>query len=131
MTPIINVKKRTFTPSNRHSSNNNQQLTSIMALPTTKRPNAIGILTNRYVFTALVFFVWMLLIDGNNLFSQLRIRNQIEEMKEKEDYYKNEIKLVNQSLKELDNKATIEKFARETYLMKRPNEDIYVVEEKK
>lgn len=102
-----------------------------MAPPTTKRPNAISILTNRYVFTALVFFVWMLLIDGNNIFSQFRIRNQIEEMKEKEKYYENEIKLVNQSLKELDNKATIEKFARETYLMKRPNEDIYVVEEKK
>ena len=102
-----------------------------MAKTSSKRPNAISILTNRYVFTALVFFIWMLLIDGNNFFSQLRIRNQIEEMKEKEEYYKNEIKLVNQSLKELDNKATIEKFARETYLMKRPNEDVYVVEEKK
>lgn len=102
-----------------------------MAKPSSKRPNIISILTNRYVFTALVFFIWLLLIDGNNFFSQLRIRNQIEEMKEKEEYYKNEIKLVNQSLKELDNKATIEKFARETYLMKRPNEDVYVVEEKK
>lgn len=50
-------------------------------------------------------------------------------MKEKKIYYEKEIKTVNQSLKELNNKATIEKFARETYLMKRPSEDIYVVEE--
>lgn len=100
-----------------------------MASKLPQNPNTVKILTNRYVFTALVFFVWMLLIDGNNIFSQFRIKNQIEGMKEKKIYYEKEIKTVNQSLKELNNKATIEKFARETYLMKRPSEDIYVVEQ--
>ncbi|MEZ4883773.1 MAG: hypothetical protein R3E32_03465 [Chitinophagales bacterium] len=86
---------------------------------------------NKYAITGLIFFLWMMVFDTNTIPSQVRLDMQINEMEQKKDYYKNEIEVVNQSLKDLlTNEATQEKFARENYLMKRKNEDVFVIEYK-
>ncbi len=88
-------------------------------------------LKNKYILTGMFFFLWMMLFDTNTIPSQFRLKNQIDEMEQKKAYYKNEIQVVNQSLEDLlNNEATQEKFARENYLMKKRNEDVFVIEYK-
>ncbi len=86
---------------------------------------------NKYALTLFIFLLWMMVFDTNTLPSQVRLSMQINEMEQKKDYYKEEIEVVNQSLEDLlTNEATQEKFARENYLMKRKNEDVFVIEYK-
>lgn len=73
----------------------------------------------------------MLVFDDNNFFSQLRIADQAEQLKNDEALYRQRIDSLKSSLDELKNKDAIETFAREKYFMKRPNEDIFVVDEVK
>ncbi len=83
---------------------------------------------NKYVFTTLVFMLWMLLFDSNTFLSQVRMRMEINEMQTIQTFYRQEIQKSNAELKELlTNSATLEKFAREHYLMKRPDEDVFII----
>jgi len=87
-----------------------------------------GWLKNRYVLTTLLFLIWMLFFDGNTFLSQIKMRMEIKEMKGIQDFYRAEILKSNSELKELlTNNATLEKFAREHYLMKRPEEDVFII----
>lgn len=85
-------------------------------------------LRNKYVLTLLLFMIWIAFFDQNNLvdrFSNLKKLNQLTKEKE---YYKKKILEDKQRLKELKSDSDdLEKFARETYFMKKDNEDVYVV----
>ena len=88
------------------------------------------ILRNKFVLTILVFGVWIVLFDQNNLvdrFSDMKTLRQIENEKE---YYQNKIKEDQKRINELtSDKDDLEKFAREKYLMKKDNEVIFIVVE--
>jgi len=85
-------------------------------------------LKNKYVFTTLAFIVWMLFFDRNDVISQFKLRNKLNQLEEDKSYYKEEIRQDRQNLKLLlTNPKTLEKFAREKYLMKKDNEDIYLI----
>lgn len=76
----------------------------------------------------LAFLVWMLFFDRNDLTAQYEYRNEVDKLEEEKEFYTKEIKNADVALKELTtNLNSLEKFARERYLMKRENEDIYVV----
>lgn len=83
---------------------------------------------NKYVLTILVFLVWIILLDPNNLVSRVReikTRNRLEQEKE---YYMNRIEEDRRKLKELrTSNENLEKFAREQYRMKKPDEDLFII----
>ncbi|MCU0377794.1 MAG: hypothetical protein MUC78_05990 [Bacteroidales bacterium] len=83
---------------------------------------------NRYVLTLLIFLIWIILIDPNNLISRvrdLRTRNRL--LREKE-FYMGRIEEDRRKLNELrTSNENLEKFAREQYLMKKPDEDLFVI----
>jgi cell division protein DivIC len=83
---------------------------------------------NRYMLTILIFLVWLLLIDSNNLIErvhQIHTRNSLAREKE---YYMKRIEEDKQKLKELRTSSeNLEKFAREQYHMKKPNEDLFII----
>lgn len=85
------------------------------------------IVTNRYGLLLLVFLVWMFFFDTNSWLTHQKLDNEISEMKNNIDYYKTEIKKDKQTLKTLNDSVEIEKFARETYFMKRENEDVFII----
>ncbi len=88
----------------------------------------INILKNKYVFTTLIFFLWLLIFDQNNLIDRSQNIEQLEQLKKDKIYYKQRIEHAKNRLKELKtDEKTLEKFAREQYLMKRDNEDVFVV----
>lgn len=86
-------------------------------------------LNNRYVYATLAFLVIILFVDQFNLFEQIRLHKSLKDQKQQIEYYENEIAKNKQYLDNLQNDtATMEKVAREQYLMKRDNEIIYLIE---
>jgi len=83
---------------------------------------------NRYVLTTAAILTWMLFFDHNDLVSQVQLRMKLADHHSKLTYYKNAIIEVNKEKQELlTDKAMLEKFAREKYRMKRPDEDLFVI----
>lgn len=86
-------------------------------------------LNNRYVYATLAFLVVFLFIDQFNLFEQIKLHRSLKDQKRQIDYYEQEIQYSKQYLHDLQNDtATMEKVAREQYMMKRDNEVIYLIE---
>lgn len=96
---------------------------------------------NKYFIATTSFAVWVIFFDVNNLFSQLESQGKLNELKQSQQYYEAEIKKHHKEIEDLsinipdtltdrERIKTLERFARETYLMKKDNEDIFVIETK-
>jgi len=86
-------------------------------------------LNNRYVYTTVIFVVVILFIDQFNLFEQIRLHRSLKDQKQQIEYYDKEIKKSKEYLNALQNDtATMEKVAREQYMMKRDDEVVYIIE---
>lgn len=84
------------------------------------------------MYTTILFLVVILFIDQFNLFEQIRLRKALKDQKQQIEYYEKELKASKQYLDDLNNDtATMEKVAREQYMMKRDNEVIYLIETQK
>jgi cell division protein FtsB len=92
---------------------------------------ALNLLRNKYLIAGIAFIVWMLFFDRNDLMSQYEYRKQLNKLKDEKEFYTREIDKTVTDLNELTtNRSRLEKFAREKYLMKKENEDIFVIIEK-
>jgi cell division protein DivIC len=86
---------------------------------------------NFYFVVGTLFFLWMLLLDNNDLTSRIKLGRKLKSLQNEKEYYQEKIKEVETDRDELfGDKESIEKFAREKYLMKKETEDIFIVEEK-
>ncbi len=89
-------------------------------------------LRNRYALTLICFFIYMLFFDRHDLISQMQLKQELGKLEENKEYYKLQIDQTSEDLNDLlTNDNNLEKFAREKYLMKKPNEDIFVIAEDK
>lgn len=90
------------------------------------------ILRNRYIVTIIAFAIWMLFFDSNTLFSHWRMAGEIKQLRSQEKYYEQEIETAKKNLNDFMTKSqTLERFAREQYLMKKPDEDIFIISREK
>ncbi|HXU28485.1 MAG TPA: septum formation initiator family protein [Bacteroidia bacterium] len=90
-----------------------------------------SVVTNKYLLTMVGLVVWLTFFDRNDIFTQYDLRQQVLKLEKERNYYLQEIIANNQAIEELHtNQKSLEKFARETYLMKRDNEDIFVIVKK-
>jgi len=86
---------------------------------------------NFYVVTGVIFFVWILALDANNLIMRFQLSSKYNSLENEKEYYEEKIKEVEKDRDELfGDRESLEKFAREKYLMKKETEDIFIVEEK-
>ncbi len=86
---------------------------------------------NFYVVATAIFLAWMLLLDSNNLIARYQLSSKLNSLENEKEYYEEKIKEVENDRNELfGERESIEKFAREKYLMKKESEDIFVIEEK-
>ena len=84
------------------------------------------------MLTILVFGIWMLFFDQNNLVDRMRMSAEIRQMEADREYYIDQIEKDSTRLHELTtDKDNLEKYAREQFLMKKKNEDVFVVIEEK
>ncbi|OAQ40589.1 septum formation initiator [Pedobacter psychrophilus] len=94
--------------------------------------NLLNLLRNKFFLSGIAFLVWMFFFDRNDAASQYEYRNKVNKLEEEKDFYNKEIAKADKELKELTtNVQSLEKFARERYLMKKENEDIFVVVDNK
>jgi cell division protein DivIC len=88
----------------------------------------IKIFRNKFILTLLVFSVWLLIFDRNNLIDRGKYLHALDEMEAQKIYYIEKIRHDSARLNELKTDAdNLEKFAREQYLMKKENEEIFVI----
>lgn len=84
-----------------------------------------------YFLTAFFFLLWMVALDSNNLFTRYQLSSKLGSLENEKTYYEEKIKEVEKDRDELfGDRESLEKFAREKYLMKKETEDIFIVEEK-
>ncbi len=87
-------------------------------------------LTNKYLLSALVVGVWLLFFDDRDMINTYKHRQELHKLEESRDYYKARIEDTKTELEQLkQNPALLEKYAREKYMMKRDNEDLYIMPE--
>ena len=83
---------------------------------------------NKYILTILIFFVWIIILDSNNLIKRYNEIRELKKLKQDREYYTNKIEGDRQKLRELKTgNHNLEKFAREQYRMKKPDEDLYII----
>ncbi len=87
-----------------------------------------AIFRNKYILTILIFLIWLLLLDSNNLIARYREIRELNKLRNDKEYYLKKIEVDSKKLQELktDNE-NLEKFAREQYRMKKPDEDLYII----
>ncbi len=99
-----------------------------MKFPVVKIP---AVLKNKYILTLVVFGIWVGFFDQNNLWDRSKLSSRIKQLEKQKNHYEVEIEQNQRKLKEIDESPeSLEKFAREQYLMKKKNEDIFVIVEK-
>ncbi len=88
-------------------------------------------LANKYLIAFMVFSVWMIFIDDNNIFFLRKNVNKLKEYRVEKAYFLEKIRNDSIHLQEMKaNAKNLEKFAREEFLMKKKNEDIFLIIEK-
>ncbi len=89
--------------------------------------HVVKILRNKYFLTLLIFSIWLLIFDQNNWLAQWQYKSELNKLTKEKEYYKAQIAKTKKELEELTtNPKSLEKFAREKYLMKKENEDIFL-----
>lgn len=92
----------------------------------------IDLFKNKFFLVTVAFVVWMTFFDKNDLLSQYQYRQEVSKLEQERDFYKAETEKVDKDLTELtSNPQQLEKFAREKYLMRKDNEDVFVVVKEK
>lgn len=90
------------------------------------------LLTNKYLIATVLFLVFLVFFDDRDLVTNYRHTRQLKALQQSKQYYEDEIAKTRQELKQLrTDAALLEKYAREKYLMKRDNEDVFIVKEQK
>lgn len=87
-------------------------------------------LRNKYFLTAIVFAVWLLFFDDRDIITQFRHNRDLNQLQTSRDYYLQEIRNTSSELHKLkSDPATLEKYAREKYRMKKDEEDLFIIAE--
>jgi cell division protein DivIC len=85
-------------------------------------------LTNKYLIIGIAFAIWMMFFDRNDIPLQLKRIQELNKLEASQKLMDKEIKNTKQELGLLKtNPETLEKYAREKYLMKKDNEDLFVI----
>ena len=83
---------------------------------------------NKFLLTSLFFLVWMLFFNEKDLLSEFKRKGKLKELQKSEHHLSELIKDTKLELGQLKTNAqTIEKYAREKYLMKKDNEDLFII----
>jgi cell division protein FtsB len=87
------------------------------------------ILRNKYVLATAFFVIWMVFFDRNDVFTQLEWRRELHQIQESKQYFMDRIAEDKKFSNDLQfNASALEKYAREQYLMKRDNEDLFIIQ---
>ena len=85
---------------------------------------------HKYLITIAAFLVIIVFLDENSLIQRAKHQQEINTLNSEITKYRKQFEEDTEKLKELtNNPEAMEKIASEKYLMKKPNEDIFIFEE--
>jgi cell division protein DivIC len=88
----------------------------------------LPLLKNKYALAIIIFLGWVFFFDQNNQVEQMKNLSILHQFEKDKLYYTNKIKEDSTRLTQLrTNTENLEKFAREQYLMKKQNEDVFII----
>ncbi|CAM1355319.1 MULTISPECIES: FtsB family cell division protein [Tenacibaculum] len=99
-----------------------------MNLKSLKNKSPFKIITNIYILILTVFIIWMLFLDENSYLTHREFNEEIKELETWIDYHKQKIAIDKETIEKLKDSLELERYAREKYLMKKENEDLYIIE---
>jgi len=87
-------------------------------------------LKNKYFISFAAFCVIMFFLDKNDVFTQLSRRRELKENQQSKRHYTTELASLRKQSEALrTNPVAVEKLAREKLLMKKDNEELFVISE--
>lgn len=83
-----------------------------------------------YLVFFLVVLIWVLFFDQSNLFQLYKLKQEKASLEKEMEFYSQEVEVMRLNRERLhSNEELLEAYARETYRMKKDNEDVYVIQE--
>ena len=96
----------------------------------TKLLTWLGQFKNIYLVITSFFIIWMFFFDSNSVLIQWQLSSEIKDLEQEKNYLETEIERDKALLKKFSDSIEKERFAREHYFFKKPNEDIFIIEMK-
>ena len=88
---------------------------------------SIRLIKNRYFFSAAILIVILIVFEDTNIYRQIKSHNKLSELRATNELKRQEIEEIKVKVNELTtNPQELEKFARETYHMKKENEVVFL-----
>ena len=85
---------------------------------------------NKYVLTLAGFILWLAFFSQYNLMERTRLARNLKDLEREKMYYIEQIQRDSARLQQLTTGTeALEKYAREQYYMKKPNEDLFIIVE--
>ncbi len=87
-----------------------------------------AIIRNKFFLVTVVFIVLIVFFDQHNLLDRIQTKKHLEELRQDTSFYKQKIREEREKIRQLETSPdNLERFAREQYLMKAPDEDIFII----
>ncbi|MCQ2344625.1 MAG: septum formation initiator family protein [Paludibacteraceae bacterium] len=91
-----------------------------------KRPSWV----NKYSITLLAFFIYIGFIDDSSLWKRFELYRKQKRVNDDIQFYEDRITTTQQNISDLSkNDSTLERYAREQYLMHATDEEVFIIEE--
>jgi cell division protein DivIC len=88
----------------------------------------LSVLKNKYTLTIVFLLTWLLFFDRYDFITQFNTVRELKQLEEEKQYYLTEVAKNENDLKHLqEDPIYLERFAREKYLMKDANEDVFII----
>ncbi len=88
----------------------------------------LSFLVNKYFISLVIFLVLIIFFDQHNLVDRFKSKQHLNQLKRDTVFYQEKIRKDREAIKLLKtNPANLEKFAREKYMMKTPDEEVFVI----
>jgi hypothetical protein len=84
-------------------------------------------LRNKYILTGLIFALYSLFLDENDLFSIVSQKRKLSVLNESKAEMKERLDEVTFTLKKLRYRSEVERYAREKKFFKKDDEDVFVI----
>lgn len=99
-----------------------------MKISSFRNNKIVKFITNIFVIILIPFVIWMTFFDENSYLVHREFDKEIDDLESTISFYENKIAEDKATIRKLKDSLQLERFAREKYLMKKENEDIYIIE---
>ncbi|MGL4630948.1 MAG: FtsB family cell division protein [Leadbetterella sp.] len=81
-----------------------------------------------YILSGIAFFVWVMYFDRSNIMNLAKMYSQVRSLNKQSQHFDKELERIKiEEASVFESKNSIEAYAREKYLMKKPNETVFIM----